>query len=501
MEEQIEQQGLAKSFVKSGLWNFLTSIIIRLGALIFTIIIARMLQPELFGLYSLALSVMFILITFADLGINATMMRYVSDALGKGNKKKATSYFSYLLRIKFFLTLAFSVVLLIASYPLANYVFNKPDLFMPLIFCSFYMLFLSFVGFYESTFYTVQKVKFVTLKEAIYQILKILLTILGVYLIANKVVGAMVGLIISTIFTLALLVFLTHKTQGYLFEKSSKIADEEKRKLHKFLFYLTLSSITAVFFLYIDIVMLGAFVKSEFIGYYRAAFGIMGAIAGLISITNILLPVFVQLEGERLERAFNKVLKYSAILAFPTAFGLALVSKPFINIIYGASYLQASIPLYLISFLIIETTFSSMFYWLFTAKELPKITTKILAYAAVMNIVLNLILISYFVKFGDIYAVIGAAIATIISRYFNLISLLIQAKKKLKIGIKLSNITKPLIASIVMFIALIIFQSLTRYIWPKSLIEIVFAAAVYFAVMIVIKGIKKEDFELFRHLF
>lgn len=496
----IEKSGLAKTVIKSGMWNFASSLIMRLGALIFTIIIARMLQPELFGLYSLALSVMFILLTFADLGINATMMRYVSDAISKGSKKKAASYFSYLLKIKFLLTITFSSVLLIISYPLANYFFNKPELFLPLVLCSLYMFFLSFLGFYESTFYTVQKVKFITFKEAVYQTLKILFVVLGVYFIANKVAGAIAGLILASILILGLLIFLVHRTQRYLFEKSSKITKEEKRKLLKFLFYLTLGSITSIFFLYIDIVILGAFVSSEFIGYYRAAFGIMGAIVGLISITNILLPIFVQLEGERLERAFNKVLRYSAIIAFPAAFGVALVAKPFINIIYGISYAPASIPLYFISFLIIEGTFSALFYWLFAAKEQPKTITKVLIAATIMNIILNVILITLLVKISPMAALIGAASATLISRYFNLIVISRKAKTRLNISLKTGSFTKPLIASIIMFLALLIFQNIARLVWPMSILEILFAAVVYVVVILMIKGVGKEDFKLFRSL-
>jgi O-antigen/teichoic acid export membrane protein len=187
-------------------------------------------------------------------------------------------------------------------------------------------------------------------------------------------------------------------------------------------------------------------------------------------------------------------------LAFPAAFGVALVAKPFINIIYGSSYLQAAIPLYLISFLIIENTFSNMFYWLFAAKEHPKTITKVLVMATIMNIVLNAILILSLIKISPMAALLGAASATLISRYFNLIVISRKAKTKLNIGIKASSITKPLIASIIMFFALIIFQNLTKLIWPMSIFEILFAAFVYVLVILLIKGIRKEDFELIKRV-
>jgi len=501
MQEELEKQILDKSYslkknlVKNTFFNLLTSVIGRIGGLVFTILIARLLQPELFGVYSLATSVMLILLTFADLGINATAVRYLSSALVKNNKK-AASYFRYLFKLKFILTTVFSLILLIIAYPLSYWIFNQQQLFYPLLLCSIYMFFLSFIGFYEAGFYSLQKVNYLSLKETIWQISRIILAVLGAYLIADKVLGVLGGIIISLIIALSFLLFLYKKHYPFLFQKTEEIEKKEKKRILNFMFFLTIGSITGAFFAYIDIVMLGFFVKPEFIGYYKAAFTIVVSVASLITITNVLLPVFTQLKGQRLEHIFNKVFKYSALLSFPAAFGLALIAQPFINVIYGESYLPASIILYLVSFLIIEFSTGSMFSWLFVAKEKPQIPVKILIIATLMNILLNYVLITSLINIGEIYAVLGAGVATVISRYFNFFALVRAARKKLNIKLMKGSIVKPLIASIIMAIALIIFKDLTKLIWPKSIIEIVFAAAVYFIVLFMIKGIEKKDFEL-----
>jgi len=44
-------------------------------------------------------------------------------------------------------------------------------------------------------------------------------------------------------------------------------------------------------------------------------------------------------------------------------------------------------------------------------------------------------------------------------------------------------------------------QKATRLVWPASIVEILFMAAVYFAVMFLIKGVKKEDFKLVRFIY
>jgi len=42
--------------------------------------------------------------------------------------------------------------------------------------------------------------------------------------------------------------------------------------------------------------MIGMFLPAEEVGYYRASYNIVGAIAGLLSIPSVMFPVFVQLE-------------------------------------------------------------------------------------------------------------------------------------------------------------------------------------------------------------
>jgi O-antigen/teichoic acid export membrane protein len=489
----IEKESLKKTILKNSAFNFLTSIIGRLGGLIFTIIIARLLQPELFGLYSLSTSVALIFFTFIDLGINSTLLRYIAHALGKKDKNKAAAYFKYLLKIKLISTFTVALILFLVSYPLSFYLFNKPELFPILLFCSIYLIVVSLIGFYESIFYAVQKFSYITIKETLYQILRISLAVLGIYLLSNKVIGTLAGISLATFIAIIFLFLIIKKRFSFLFRSTEDISSEEKRKVLKFLIYLTVGSITGIFFSYIDTVMLGMFVKSEFIGFYRAAFTLVWAVVGLITITNVLLPIFTQLKGRRLEKVFNTIFKYSALISFPAAFGLILIAKPFINIIFGSSYIEATIPLCILSFIIIEGVLSGMFTWLLTAKGKPDITLRILIIAAIINITLTYILITSLLKFGAIYSVLGAAAAIVISRYYNFIALARAARMKLNIKIQRSSIIKPLIASIFMFILLLLFQNATKFIWPLSIIEIVFAVIVYSVILILIKAINIKE--------
>jgi len=491
-----KEESLKSKILKNTVFNLITSVIGRLGGLIFTILIARMLQPEAYGIFSLATSVMLILLTFADLGINATLLRYVSHAFGKKDDKKAASYFRYLLKLKIILTMVFSIILLVIAYPLSQWIFKQPQLFIPLILCSIYMFFLSFIGFFESIFYAAQTVKYVSIKELIWQFFRIAFLFAGTFLIADKIAGALAGIIAALIASLFFILLIIKIKYSFFFDKFSEIGKPEKKKIKNFLFFLTISSITGAFFAYIDIVMLGLFVKPEFIGYYKAAFTMVSAVASFIMFSYVVMPALIQLEGKKLEYVFNKIFKYSSILSFPAALGLAVIAQPFIKIIYGESYVLAYIPMLVLSLILVEFSTGSLFSFVFAAKEKPKTATKILIAATIMNIILNYLFIVFLLPFGAIYAVLGSATATFISRYFNFFALMRAARKQLKITVASSAMIKPLIASVIMTVALILFKEATKLIWPQSIIEIIFAAVVYFIALFLIKGIEKKDFEI-----
>lgn len=66
---------LGAKAAKGAAWSAASSIILRLGSLTVGIILARLLTPEQFGVYAVALTVQSILMTIADLGLSADLVR------------------------------------------------------------------------------------------------------------------------------------------------------------------------------------------------------------------------------------------------------------------------------------------------------------------------------------------------------------------------------------------------------------------------------------------
>jgi len=491
---------LTDQVIKGSFWGGLASLLTKIGALIFTVILARFLLPENFGLYSLTMSIAAIFMIFADLGLNQTLVKFASTYK---DKKKIAAYSYYIFKLKFILSFAVFLVLLLLSYPLSFYIYKNVSLFFPLIFSSFFIFTSLFVNFFSSFFYVIKKVKYIFGREIIFQITRIILIVLIFFFFASSyyVLGVIVGLIITNVFVIILLYFWLKKEMPCIFRRTKEKID--KIRLMKFVGYSFIASISGIFFTYIDMIMLGFFVSLSYVGYYRAAFTLIFGTVGLFTyLGTLLLPYFVQLHKKRLKRAFNKVLRIVSIFSFPAAFGLLALGRYFIRLLYGYSYLPASYPFYLLSLLLISWPISTLLSALFFSKEKPKNVAKIITLALLINITLNYIFISRLVKISELYAIIGAAFATVISRYFLLLMVSESAKKNLKISLKKQFFIKPIFASLIMFFFMYLFnmfliRNMTLLI---GIGEILFGAFIYLVIMFFIKGITKQDLELLKYI-
>jgi len=500
-----EQQTTTQKVLKNTSYNLLLTIISKIGGLIFTIIVARFLFPELFGIYSIALTVILTIATFTDLGINSTLIRYLAESLKiKTNKTKqeARSRFSFLFNFKIILTAIVALLLFLLAEIIAVYVFNKPLLTLPLRIGAVYLFIISLQGFFSSVFYSLQKVNYSAIAEAIFQVLRIAL-VLVFFKFYSSVDSIFVILTIAIFISFVFLYIVISKNYDFLMGGPKfKLNKSEKSRLLSFFGWLTISSISLVFFVHIDTFMLGIFLPAEFAGYYNSIVSIIGAVSAFVAFGSVLLPVFTQLEQGKLERGFKKVFHYTAMVAIPAAIGLAYVTVPAVQVIFGPAYVPASYKLVititsaLLSFLIIEIAFTSILSALFQAKEKPKIPALLVLIATITNIILNYIFIKIGITIGPEYGLIAVALATVIARYGNLIALSIITKKENKMMASASSIIKPLIASIIMLAFLFVFDYFVNLNILTGIIMIILAALVYLLVMFAIKGITKEDLKI-----
>ncbi len=421
--------------IKNSLYESSKSFIGKIGGFIFTILIARFLAPELFGLYNLAISTIFMFITFTDLGINTAVIRYLSKYLPTKKKKKAGSYLSYFIKTKLSVIAIILAILALSSKFIAVDYYGKP-IFLALLAGILYVFFFSLNEFTNAIFYSLNKFKWVFYKNIVLQALRIVVIISIILFVINYSISKEISLFLIVLFLaisyailLIFSLFLIKKKTNLLKIKKQAISYREKKEIKKFILPLSAIALSGMFFGRIDTIILGRFVAAEFLGYYGAAFMLIVAIASIVNFSVVLLPVFTRLKGKQLEEGLKKTVKtvfFFSLLIWIFTFAFSPI---IIRIVFGSEYLISLNTFRIFSLLLISSPLSQIYTTYFISKGRTKIVARLIIISTFMNIILDYLLISWLINISQGLAIEGVAIASLASRYF-LIGALMFFKKR-----------------------------------------------------------------------
>ncbi len=415
--------------IKNSSYQLATNIVMKVGSLLFTIIIARLLLPELFGLYSLALATILFFSAFSDFGISTSLMTFVSKSLGNNDPGKAKAYFKKLLKWKFYLIIISSVALLASSYFIANNYYQKPIFFALLAGC-LYIPATSLMNLMEQLFKSNNNFKSPLLKEIVFQILRLTILPLGIFMLlktslTDQILTSSIILLLVLCYLVALFLLLifANKKINFLKSKSFELTPLEISGLRRFILPLTVTILSGIFFGYIDTLMLGHFVTVEYIAYYGIAFGLIGSAVAIIGfISTAVFPLFSRLQGKSLQSLFKKARNVTFLISFLAGIFTYFAAWWIIRLAYGTEYLVAVPILKWFAILVLILPVIGIYSIYLTSQKKTKMLAWIIVFTTILNIVLNLFGIKFglnhgfFGPPGMFQAVLGATFATIISR-------------------------------------------------------------------------------------
>jgi len=500
MKKNVSNESLSEVAVKGSIYDNLSLFGLKIGGLVFTIIIARILLPELFGVYSLVLSIVTIVLTFTDLGINTTSTRYISDSLGKNDARKAKGYILFFTKGKILLTTLSIILLLGISKFLSFSLYKNPLIYYPLLFSCLLIISESFREFLGPFFVAKKDLKPVVYITYLSQILKIGFAILAIILFSSdfKVTGLFIALFLSSAITLIFSYFFIKSKYKELFVGKPKLI--KKSNVNSYWKYMAIATLSLAFFGSIDTLMLGGFVSTEYLAYYRVALSLILTIASVFSLSNIFLPIFTQIHKRRFERGFQKTMRYLLLFSIPAAVGFVFIAKYVVFLIYGTDYLPAVSSIYYLSLLIITTPLIGLCSTVLESKEKPKIVGNAVLISLVANVMLNYLAIKVFIS-DPLMVIAGVGAATTISRLILLGILVFYSRKELKLKVRGLGLKKPILATIVMGMFLYLFNLYFDINIFTGIIEVIIGAAIYFVVLISLGGLVGEDLKLIKGLF
>ena len=468
----------AQTITKNAGVLYIARIITLSLSLIFTIYIARYLGDVDFGKYSFAVAFTALFGIFIHLGLDILITRDVSR-----DKSKASKYLGNISIIRV-LSSIIIFILIIITINLMNY---PSDTITIVYIFGLYVIFTSFANIFKSTFCAFEKMEYQAIIEIIERIIIVSLGMFVLFSGYGLIEMASVFLLGGIFDVLFSFMICNKKFVKPKFEIDLNFWRQSIKEAYPFLLALTFVMI----YFRIDTIMLSVMKGDAVVGWYSAAYTLvigLGIISGpLLSAVFPVMSRFFNSSKKALQMIYEKLFRYLFMVGLPIAIGTTLLADKIILLVYGEQYLNSIIALQILIwaqlFVFLNNTTGNV---LNSINE-QKMNMKIVAIGAATNVILNLILIPNF-------SYIGAGIATVITEFFAAFAGVIYISKKGYVLRLSKDITKIVIASIIM--GLFIFNFCNMNLFFIILLSII----IYLGVLCLIGGIVKEDMKMIKSL-
>jgi O-antigen/teichoic acid export membrane protein len=499
--------GLDKSLkllVKTSLIVFVGIFLSKILGYVYRIVIARYFGPEVYGLFSLALMISGWFIAVAALGLAEGLLRFIPLYRGKQEIGKIRYALKFSLVILTITSIISGLLLFLLSGFIAVKFFHNPDLTRFLQIFSIVVPITVISYPYLISLRAFEKINWYSFIYNIAQnFIKVLFLMLFVLLGMNS--DAVSLSYLAGMSSLLVLSYLICKYKvPHLFGKHDLI-EKEKRTLQtemlSYSFPLLFFAIVSSLFYWIDSFSIGFYRGVTEVGFYNAAV----PIAALLSIApelfmQLFFPMITREYSSKnlklIEELSKQVAKWILMVNIPVFAVMLVFPGAVIHFLFGSQYLVAENALRILA---LGTLVSSVFVvsnYLISMIGKSKLVLMNIVIAAIINLVLNSILVPM-QKIGFIdnaSGLNGAAIATLISVViFNMLFML-QTYKYLKIipfRRKMINLfILAILPTSLLYYLRTIFRS--NSLWTLSLLGLVFLA-VYIALILASGSLDDND--------
>lgn len=449
-------------------------------ALIYFIIIARLLGAENVGDYTVALSFTMVFGIFIDLGTSPVITREIAK-----DESHISDYLSTLFSYKTVLAIFVYGIIIVAA-KLLNY---SPELTSLIYISGLVMITDTYSLSIYSALRGLQNLKTESYGILINQITAMTIGILSLFFIAKSPMVLIVAFLIGSATNVAFALYTAIKKYNVRFKIDFN--KETAKNLYTLAIPFGLSGIFTRVYSYIDSIILQKFLGSASVGLYAVAYKIPFALqfiptAFAASIYPAMSSFFGK-DNKKLEKVWYISTLYLLILALPMFWGIYTLADLVILKFYGQEFLDSVI---ILKTLIIGLVFIFLNFplgSLLAATNKQNVNTILIGVTMLVNIVSNMILIK-------MYGIQGAAFAFLISHGFLFFASLIYASRLITLHINKFALILPklILATYIMGVCV---QSLkSNGYW---IISIPIGALVYFIILLLLKVINLKEIKEF----
>lgn len=318
---------LASAAIRGTTWTYIAFISSKLVVFITTVILARYLSKNDFGVVGYAITIIGFLDVVKDLGISASLIYHRNEEV---------------IPTAFWLSLSTNITIFLLTWvgaPLVGSFFHDPRaIWVTRILAMNFPL--NALGSTHEALLVKQldfRKKFIP--EFVKSIVK------GVVAISMALMGfgpwsLIISQLIGTLVAVAILWKIVSWRPSIVF--SGQIA----RSLLAFGLPLVGMNIVSAVALNIDYIFIGRYLGSESLGVYTLAFRIPELtilyFCGMVA--QVIFPIFGKIrdDAEALKRGFLETARYVALVTVPIGLGMALLAEPFILALFGEKWLEAA---------------------------------------------------------------------------------------------------------------------------------------------------------------
>lgn len=483
-----------KRALRGSLFVFTASVITAFLGYVIRIILARNLSVEDYGLFFSIFAFVSFLLFFRDLGLGSALVKHLAEFKAKKKFDEIKTGIISVFVSLFILSAIFGLVLYLLAPFLAEYYFKDARAAYILYFFIAYILFSALFLFTRNIFQGFQKIKLFAIMEPMR--LGILLIILSALLIYDcGVFSPAFAYTISWLIVFFMFIPFMFAVFSF-FKYKIKNIREITKQLYLFGIAIALAQIGAKVIARIDTLMLTYFSSLIQVGIYNVV--LPTALLFLFfseAISPVLYPIVSELwakkDTKRLTEGIRLLYKYSFVLTMP-AFLTFLVFAPLaIKILFGADYVSGYIALQILLIGILFLLVSTINNTVLAAIGKPTAVTKSFLIVALINTILNFILIPLFGIEGAATATLGSYLLLLIistafvMRYIQLKAPIVDWIKTAAIGILFT------------LIAFLLKRIFVFYIWAEVAITIVIAGSVYLFLACLLKLIDIQELKTY----
>lgn len=459
------------SIKKNYFYNILLTVSNLLAPLITYPYILRIIGPEGIGKVNFAISVMGYFLMIAQLGIPLYGIKEIAKV--RDNQDKLSKVFSEL----FFINFLTSVLVFIFYLFIISLVpkFRGDFVLFAIIGANILINLFTIDWFYSG----LEDYKYITLRSIGVRIVYIIAVFLVIQDKADYIKYALL-----VVLSLALANFIN---MIYLLKRIKlNFSNLGLKKYLKPLMWIFFAGIIGSIYNKIDVILLGFMSDDKYVGFYTTNRRITSLILAFVSaLGTVLIPRLSYYINNNKKKEYKEIaeksLNFIYFLTIPSIIILIILAKEILLFFGGEEFLPATLSLQLLSLQILATSLATFFgFQVILANNDEKSMMLSNISGALINIIMNLLLIKKFLHNAPSFAIVVSEFAVVITQIF-------LAKKYISFIIINLKSLKYIFGGFLVFIFLILIKSITDNFLILIFIGSIFSITIYFVFLLLTK--------------